>query len=224
MDLRCGRWEDALAGEICDALITDPPYGERVHDGHDAAVDGDHFQRELSYEAWGRDDVACFVESWSPRTRGWMCAMTSHDLIPYWEESFTAVGRYAFAPLPCVMRGMSVRRAGDGPSSWSVWLMVARPRTKQAASWGTLPGAYLGVPGHEHIGGKPEWLMRAIVSDYSRPGDIVCDPCAGGATTLIAASGLGRHAIGAEMDPETYAKAQARIKRGVQHDLFAGTP
>jgi len=38
------------------------------------------------------------------------------------------------------------------------------------------------------IGGKPMWLMRALVRDYSRPGNLVCDPCAGGATTLIAAA------------------------------------
>ena len=55
--------------------------------------------------------------------------------------------------------------------------------------------------------------MRALVRDYSRPGDLVCDPCAGGATTLIAAALEGRRAIGAELDPETYALACARIER-----------
>ena len=56
--------------------------------------------------------------------------------------------------------------------------------------------------------------MRAIVRDYSEPGDLVCDPCAGGGTTLLAAVIEGRRAIGAERDPDTFAKAVARLRRG----------
>ena len=94
--------------------------------------------------------------------------------------------------------------------------------------WGSLPGWYEanidrnGIPG-----GKPLGLMRAIVRDYTRPGHLVCDPCAGGGTTLIAAAIEGRHAIGAEMDPETYEKAQRRIAGGYTPDMFtteAGAP
>ena len=62
--------------------------------------------------------------------------------------------------------------------------------------------------------------MQAIVRDYSRPGDLICDPCAGGATTLIAAATEGRRAVGAEMDPKTYALAQARIAKGHTPNMF----
>jgi len=73
-----------------------------------------------------------------------------------------------------------------------------------------------------HIGGKPLDLMKKIVSDYSREGDIVCDPCAGGATTLLAAGELGRHAVGAECDRNTYVKALDRLRLAVnQQSLFA---
>jgi len=85
--------------------------------------------------------------------------------------------------------------------------------------WGTLPGAYQGAPDRGgHIGGKPLWLMNAIIRDYSRPGDLICDPCAGGGTTLIAAASQGRKAIGAEMDPVTHAKAMRRIEAGYTPD------
>jgi site-specific DNA-methyltransferase (adenine-specific) len=53
--------------------------------------------------------------------------------------------------------------------------------------------------------------MRAIVSDYSRPGDLVCDPTAGYGSTLAAALQKGRRAIGAEVDPEVYAEARKRL-------------
>jgi site-specific DNA-methyltransferase (adenine-specific) len=70
-------------------------------------------------------------------------------------------------------------------------------------------------------GGKPLWLMQQLVRDYSRPGDLVCDPCAGGATTLIAAAIEGRRAVGAELDPTTYRKAQARIAKGYTVNMWA---
>ena len=69
------------------------------------------------------------------------------------------------------------------------------------------------------VGGKTTWIMRAIVRDYTRRGDTVCDPCAGMATTLLAARQEGRRAIGAEMDPERYEAAVARLSRGVTPPL-----
>jgi hypothetical protein len=167
-------------------------------------------------------DVRAFVEAWNPRVKTWMAVMSCSDLYPVWREEFDRVGRYAFAPVPCVIRGMGVRMSGDGPSSWAVYLSVARPRTKEASGWGTLPGAYVTTRGggQHHIGGKPEKLMNAIIRDYTRPGDLVCDPCAGMATTALACSSLGRRFVGAEIDPETYAKAQKRLSGGHQIDMF----
>jgi site-specific DNA-methyltransferase (adenine-specific) len=161
--------------------------------------------------------------------------MTSHDLVGAYTSALELNGRYVFAPLACVQSGMNVRLAGDGPSSWTVWLVVSRPRVPPFTTWGTLPGAYVGtaVDAGEQLrdkgkravaGGKPLWLMRQIVRDYSRPGDLVCDPCSGGATTLLAAVMEGRRAIGAEMDPATHAKALARLQRGYTPPLFVDGP
>ncbi len=212
--LRLGRWESALvdAGMV-DALIVDHPYGIRTHTSTGVREDGyaiDGLAPE--YTHWTPADVLYFAQHWSPRTRGWMVALTSHDLIPAWETAYETVGRYGFAPVPCVINGMSVRLGGDGPSSWTIYAMVARPRTGEFSRWGTLPGAYTGSrePGSEGGRGKPSWLMRAIVGHYSRPGDLVCDPMAGYGATLIAALDEGRRAIGAEMDHGAYDEAYRR--------------
>jgi site-specific DNA-methyltransferase (adenine-specific) len=61
------------------------------------------------------------------------------------------------------------------------------------------------------VGGKTLGLMRSIVRDYTRPGDLVCDPCAGGGTTLLAARMDGRRSIGAEMMPEHCDIARRRL-------------
>ena len=139
--------------------------------------------------------------------------MTSHDLVPAWEEALEKASRYVFAPLPVIDIGSNVRLCGDGPSSWTVWMIVARPKTRRFSTWGTLRGKYereRGDPQSPCRGGKPLGVMRAIVRDYSRPGDLVCDPCAGAGTTLIAAIAEGRRAIGAEIDREAYDMAMAR--------------
>lgn len=220
VDLRCGRWQDVLADVECDALITDPPYGETTHNGHRKGCFDAHGtceRREITYAAWSAEDARSFVKSWSERCRGWMVIFTSHDLVPAYISELNACGRYVFAPLPWVHIGGRIRLTGDGPSSWTCWLVVARPSTREFQRWGTLPGAYVYDGRMESLavaGGKPVEVMRAIVRDYSRPGDLVCDPCAGGATTLIAAALEGRRAVGAEMDPATYEKARIRIERG----------
>lgn len=228
IDLRLGRWQDVLADVECDAVICDPPFGERTHAAWREGGAAHKLKREaITYQGLTPDDVHAFVAAIAPRTRGWIVALTSHDLAPAWQDAFAACSRYAFAPLPCVTIGGSIRLAGDGPSNWTVWLMCARPQTRDMQRWGTLPGAYF-TPGgqanwREHgTGGgrgKPLDLMRAIVRDYSRPGDLVCDPFAGYGTTARACASLGRRFVGAECDADAYAEAQRRLADVVTVDV-----
>jgi hypothetical protein len=234
-ELRLGRWQDVLADVECDALICDPPYSDRNHKGYNAgtgkaktSTDGkvktrDEADRTLiAYSHFAPEDVHTFVSHWSPRTRGWMACMTSHDLIPSWEAAYREAGRLPFSPVPCVISGMGVRLMGDGPCSDTVYLVVARPRAKRFLKWGALPGHYLASRASGSGGGrgKPLDLMRAIIRDYSRPGDLIGDPTAGLATTGVAALTIGRRFIGAEMDPETHAKGAKRLDETQVVDLF----
>jgi hypothetical protein len=122
-----------------------------------------------------------------------------------------------------------VRLAGDGPANWTDWLCVSRPAWLH--KWGSLCGAYVGLShdvGESVLnrskravpGGKPLGLMRAIVRDYTRPGDLVVDPFCGGGTTALACAIEGRRCITSEMDPVTFAKARKRLERGFTPNLF----
>jgi hypothetical protein len=219
IDLRCGLYQDVLANVECDLNCVDAPYSERTHGAY---RDQEELRRRtIDYPPWTRDDVFDCVRFFAPRTRGWFVSLTDHVLAPHWEEAFAEAKRYVFAPLPCVEPGSRVRQTGDGPTNWAVQLVAARPRGLPYSKWGSLPGAYVVPPGHGRrrdksgrIGGKALWLMRAIVRDYSREGDLVCDPCAGGATTLLAAQLEGRRAVGAEQDADAYAEAMEVITHG----------
>lgn len=228
-ELRHGRYADVLADVEADTLITDPPYSARTHEAHGrdpaaaAMPNPKKAPKPVPYAHWSDDEMVEFIRSWSPRIRGWMAIITDHTLART-VERITAEDRYVFAPIPIVETGSRIRLAGDGPSSWTCWLIVARPKTRDFQRWGTLPGAYIGSGkgDREHIGGKDSSIMRAIVRDYSRPNDLIVDPCAGAATTLYAAACEGRRSIGAEMDEATYEKALARLRRGHTPSLFGG--
>lgn len=201
------EWAD-LAGVVptCSALLVDAPYSERTHGGHDSIIADDNggnrdgaFRRAINYKAWSEADVSRFVGTWSERVSGWMVSITDDVLAPVWSSAFELAGRLAFAPLPFVAPGSRCRISGDGPSTWTTWIVVARPRNKAMANWGTLRGAYILPPGHGGampvVGGKPIWLLSELVKDYSRPGDLVVDPCCGAGTLAAAAIRTGRRAI-----------------------------
>ena len=230
MKLHLGRYQDTLADETCDLLCVDAPYSAKTHTGHDSrgsqSVDGfkvginrdNSARRVIDYEGFTPEDVRDFVDFFAPRTRGWMVSITDHILAPAWSAAMASHGRYVFAPLAWMAPGRAVRLQGDGPALWTCQIVVSRPRTgvdrngRKYSKWGALPGGY--VQTQERgivVGNKPLALMLALVGDYSRPGDTVCDPCAGGGTTLLAARKLGRNAIGSEMDPETHRKASMRL-------------
>lgn len=216
IDLRQGKYQEVL-GDVAtvDAVIFDPPYGKRVHDGHDAAADqvrsatGQKTRRNLTYSFWTPEDVHEVVELWAPRCTGWMLALTSDDLIEAWRAAYRKAGRYDFAPVPVLI--YHPRLLGDGPGSGAVYAMASRPRTRAAMRWRSLPpwyGPYYPAASKGYIGGKPIELMRSLIEDYTNPGQTICDPCAGWGTTLVAAHQMGRSAVGAEVDPTTYQKAK----------------
>jgi hypothetical protein len=229
--IHLGEWQTALDGVTCDALIFDAPYSARSgaankrSDGYSGEGLG------ADYDALTEADVRAFCESWAPRTRGWMVSLTDWPLSFAWYREMESIGRYVFEPVTCVIRAMSVRVQADGPSSWTLYAVASRPRTREFADWGVLDGAYVGgcggngrAGGTERSGGrgKPQWLMQALVRDYSKAGDVVCDPYAGWGSTLIAAAALGRKAIGAECVADAHSEASRRLARPTQVDLFEG--
>lgn len=209
-----------------DHVITDPPFSERTHKGADAGarpgVDGAN-RKPLGYLPWVPDDARQYVAAATLLCAGWIVTMTDHTLAPTISDALSAAGRYVFAPLPYYAPGSTVRLSGDGPCSWTTWIVTAR--TAALSRWGTLPGGYTAKPGWlgtERMGGKPLPLMEEIVSDYSREGETILDPFAGSGTTLVAGKRLGRKAIGVELEEKWCETAARRIERaqfGVQEVL-----
>lgn len=204
---------DSLAEPLpvaCDLLCVDAPYSEKTHKGNDA-VEGLCCEKRIPYKFWTPRNVRAAVRAWHQFTRGWMISITDEDLAPHWKHAMRSVGRYVFNTVAAVIVNGNVRQLGDGPASWTRWIVVSRPRCAPYSTWGALPGAYIIKPEKLAVtGGKPRDLMRALVRDYSREGDVVLDPCCGGGTTLRAAVDWGRTAIGVDISEEHCAIAAGR--------------
>lgn len=59
---------------------------------------------------------------------------------------------------------------------------------------------------------KPLTLLKLLVGACCPPGGTVLDPCCGSGTTLVAAAGLGRRAIGGDINPQAVEIARARLE------------
>lgn len=208
-----------MADGSVGATIADPPYSEKTHAGHDAVklkgLSNDGADRKvLNYGHLTPEQVKESAIEMSRVTRGWTVTMCDHILGPVWSEAFAGLGRYVFPPLPFVSPGSRVRMQGDGPSGWTIWIIVTRPRNREFAKWGTLRGDYRFPPERRkdaRMGGKPLSLMRSLVCDYSRPGDTVFDPYMGCGTTGSAAAIEGRKFLGIEVDEGAFDVAQNRM-------------
>jgi hypothetical protein len=105
IDLRLGKWQEQLANIECvDAVITDPPYTERVvlgyRSGSDVAADGKRGVFNIPYSAISREELH-EVCAWSARVaRHWVVMFNDHVGARWAEESFRELGLYVFAPLP----------------------------------------------------------------------------------------------------------------------------
>lgn len=201
-------------------IVCDPPYSERTHGGQCKDRSDGCAPLDLNYSHLTPEQVAVIAPLFRRVSKGWVLIMTDHTLFPAWEASLPG---YTFAPIPIVMKGMTVRLQGDGPSSWTCWLVVNRPTGFMD---GTKPGAYIGSAGTrgDNIvpGSKPPWLMEQILRDYSKPGELICDPFTGGGTTGLAALKMGRRFLGWEQKQEHHAFASRRISAArEQREMFA---
>ena len=86
-------------------------------------------------------------------------------------------------------------------------------RTLNMASTDVLGGeTHVGSTSRFHPVQKPIEIMKSLIELSSLPGDLILDPFAGSATTLIAARELGRSSIGFELDPGYYSAGLMRLE------------
>lgn len=68
---------------------------------------------------------------------------------------------------------------------------------------------------------KPIPLLKRLIEIFTDPDDVVIDPMAGSASTIIAAASMGRKAYGMEVSKRFYTDACKAMKKYINVDMFS---
>lgn len=221
--IACGDSLDrAFAGKVIGqykirAVITDPPYGvayvenkkglSKLGVKDEKVIVGDHLQSEEEYEEFTRKYLG--------------------TVVPYLEE-YNAVYIFNVDPMfPSLRSGMKL--AGFYYSQMIIWLknQPVMSRKDYLSMYELIAYGWFGKHKMErskaknviyhprptrsrlHPTQKPVGLLRKIIPNSTKVGDVVYDPFLGSGSTAVACEHLGRKCIGIELD-EAYVEASLK--------------
>jgi site-specific DNA-methyltransferase (adenine-specific) len=223
-ELRTGRNDDSMSGlaslpdKSIDVGIMDPPYEAEAHTaqrrqkvsrGGLLAIVGaplkfppiteaerEEVSRQMARVVMQRVLVFCQVEA-----------------VHLWRGSLERAGLRYKRSIPWVKPDAMPSLHGRWPGqSFESIVLAVQPRSERCPIGGK--AVYYEFPRAQnkvHDTAKPLPLMRALVTDFSLPGELVCDPYAGSGTTGVACRMLGRRFIGWESDVTMAEIARRRI-------------
>lgn len=204
VDLRLGDWRMEfspleLQGAVA-AVISDPPYGVDFVCG---SPDG---RIQASATVRNRKPIIGDDEPFDPSPLLSFPVVVLFGANNYADRLPASRGWVFWNKRP----GLKPNDYGDGEL---IWTNQDRPIRSFEYLWnGVLQDGEKGRPKF-HPAQKPEALMKWLVENYTRPGDLVFDPYMGSGTTGVAAISLGRRFVGSEIDPAYFAIAQRRIEQ-----------
>lgn len=225
-----GDCRDLLPVEA-DVVITDPPYGIDCHGKMIGQIASNYHEKNVTHtRGYAAHRPEKFRELLIPAFDGMFRS------VPKGASMIAFCGNRTFHQMASLaeetgwrMLDIIVFRGGSGFAKSKTTLM---PR-HELAMWMRRPGGtrmvnpdrnisnVFDIPkrpvaGTTHDTPKPQAWMQRIVEVFSEPGEMILDPFAGSASTLIAAEALGRNSIGFESDPEAAADARRRIAEGLR--------
>lgn len=213
-----------------DHVITDPPYEQHMHGakagGRSIRTDGQASPKSLDFSSVEsiRGAVTPLMVS---VCSGWLLAFCTPEGVAPWRDAIEeASARYKRACV-WVKPDAAPQFNGQGPamgaemfvaawcgSGYSRWNGGGRSNvfthlTNQSSRHG------------KHPTEKPLSLMSELVSLFSSPAEVICDPFMGSGTAGVAAAKLGRGFVGIEIDPTYFEIALSRISGALkQDDMF----
>jgi site-specific DNA-methyltransferase (adenine-specific) len=188
-------------------LITDPPYDPTTHAGAHSDLRPTY---KICFDPLNFSLFSYLTQLSMPR---WSLAFCSMEMLGVYSEAVSARwvrsgfwDRMDGAPQ---FSGDRPAQPGEGIAIWHGTSVRKRwNRNGMRALW-----RFGIVRGEErvHETQKPVQLMRALVLDFTDPGDLIFDPFAGSGTTGVAAKQCGRKAVLIENDEARCERAAKRL-------------
>jgi site-specific DNA-methyltransferase (adenine-specific) len=182
----CFQATTELADQSVDAVITDPPYPNRMHLFPDTLVDG----LAMLY-------VAC------KKAKNYVVFFWNPFNVPPPPSGWHEVARNVWHKPDC--------RSITHYEVIVVW--SKEPRQKVSRVWSIPILDYRSLHDWKpHPTQKPVRLLRYVLEQVTKEGDLVLDPFVGSGTTAVACKQMKRHYIGIEIDPKYAEIARDRLK------------
>jgi site-specific DNA-methyltransferase (adenine-specific) len=219
-----------------DHLIFDPPYEATLHaaknslKGRKHRNDGVAELKGVDFDPIDdiRDQVIEFGEI---NCKGWFIAFCTPEGVAKWADAINPSTLKYKRACVWVKPDSTPQLNGQGPAQGAENFVCAWAG-RGYSRWNS--GGKRGVYTHlvnpsnrdgRHPTEKPLALMSEILTDFTSPGELVCDPFMGSGTTGVAAVKLGRRFVGIEKDPKWFDIARERIAKALrQADLFVPPP
>lgn len=241
--LYLGKCEDVLPLlQPVDHVITDPPYSAHVHGNARSSRMQSANDRGGKYGSDSRRNVDLGFDHLTPElrefcaeqfarlARRWVLVFSDIESDHLWRGDLTANGLDYVRTGVWHKVGSTPQFSGDRPATAVEAITICHPKGRKKwngggshAIWSVPIVLDRGRNGTErlHSTQKPEPLMRALVDQFTDPGDVILDAFGGSATTAIACGYLGRKSVLIE---ENEARAEVAAKRltGAQDTLFGG--
>lgn len=220
----------SLPDKSVDCFIFDPPYSKHVHSQTMRGLTVTHrggkrdeiaARRVLGFNHITQDERRAMAVQCARLARRWVLSFSDVESSHLWSEAFTEAGLQYLRTVAWIKIGGAPQFTGDRPAVGFEAIVCAHPAGKKRWNGGGKAGVYRfptaidrdrsGLDRRIHTAQKPLKLMEALISDFTDPGDLVCDPYAGGGTTAFACNRLGRRFMGWERDPASHAAAIERL-------------
>ena len=212
-----------------DAVITDPPYGDRTHKGartnkiENAPVGYRQGGAELiTFAALTDEEFVGVCRALLGVATRWVVMTCDHRhaaLTFDWPEHIRLGVWVKIAPMPQI--------TGDRPGSGHESVLILHNVGKKAWNGGGKPAVWTATvikdPAQSFVPSqKPLKLIIDIANDFTLRDETILDPFMGSGTTGVACMQLGRKFIGIEIEPKYFDIAVERITNAQrQQRMFA---
>ena len=197
----CVKVMTQLPAASVNFILTDPPYicqyksrdGRTIHNDDNSAWLKPAFAG--MHRVLARDSFCVSFYGWS---------MADHFIAAYRAAGFRLIGHIAF-PKRYTSRSGYLR----GQHECAHLLAKGYPKAPDYTIGDVIDWTYSGNKLHPTQ--KPLSVLLPLIETFSAPGQLVLDPFAGSASTLIAAKSLGRKFLGIELDSDYHRIASERL-------------
>lgn len=214
-----------------DHVLTDPPYARDVYqrprspNTHKGSGTPTRIEKLAAGAIGSIDEMLAQVALEIERlTKRWALVFSDAESIHKWRGQLESAGmRYVRTGAwikPDPMPQFSGDRPAVGFEPCTICHAQGAMRWNGGGSAATWTHGTVKKDRPDHPCPKPIWLMRELVILFTDPEDLILDPFAGSATTLLAAKSLGRRAIGIEINEKFCEVAARRLERESRQASF----